>query len=462
VSPLPGPPWLALTTLRPGRGGERTDVRPHRVYAGVLAGALGVLLVVAVVGAAIARAEAESEAVENASQRTEVIADAAIEPVLTDGILTGGRAALRRLDRSVCDYVIGPEVARVKLWAADGTILYSNEPRLVGQRFDLDADELEAIRAGAAGTGTGAEVTDLDEPENVYERGFGKLLEVYHPVRTPGGEVLLFELYAPYDVVSDRSDEIWGGFAFIVVGSLLALLLLMLPVLAWLLRRIRRARDERERLLQAALDASDSERRRIAATLHDGVVQELAATSYAVSGAAARASAGGDRELAGTLEVAAETVRGGIGGLRSLLVDIYPAGLDGGGLRQALDDLAAGLRGRDVRVVLQVAEEASARLGDEQAQLVFQVVRETLRNAAQHARATEVVVSLDRTASGTTLLEVADDGRGFDPAAVLAAPAHGHFGLRLLVDVARRAGASLAVRSGSGAGTTWRLEVPAA
>ena len=58
-------------------------------------------------------------------------------------------------------------------------------------------------------------------------------------------------------------------------------------------------------LLQRAVDASTEERRRIAATLHDGVVQELAATSFAVAGAAERAARAGRPDLAELLHGAA-------------------------------------------------------------------------------------------------------------------------------------------------------------
>jgi signal transduction histidine kinase len=56
---------------------------------------------------------------------------------------------------------------------------------------------------------------------------------------------------------------------------------------------------------------------------------------------------------------------------------------------------------------------------------------------------------------------VTDDGVGFDPVAVLARPEEGHFGMRVLADLAASAGAVLRVASASGAGTRWRLEVPA-
>ena len=58
------------------------------------------------------------------------------------------------------------------------------------------------------------------------------------------------------------------------------------------------------------------------------------------------------------------------------------------------------------------------------------------------------------------VLEIVDDGVGFDVADALAHPAEGHFGLRVLGDVASEAAAELAVSSARGSGTAWRLRVP--
>jgi signal transduction histidine kinase len=91
-------------------------------------------------------------------------------------------------------------------------------------------------------------------------------------------------------------------------------------------------------------------------------------------------------------------------------------------------------------------------------QLVYRVAQETVRNAVAHARASEVRVRLAREA-GTLVLEVDDDGTGFDVRQTLEHPADGHFGLRLLADLATAAGAELAVTSAPGDGTRWRLTV---
>src|SRR2546428_777244 len=78
------------------------------------------------------------------------------------------------------------------------------------------------------------------------------------------------------------------------VGRLLLLFLVQVP-LAWSMARgLRQGQEERERLLQRAIDASDAERRRIARDLHDGVVQSLAGVSYSLAAAAERLDGGPD------------------------------------------------------------------------------------------------------------------------------------------------------------------------
>jgi signal transduction histidine kinase len=91
--------------------------------------------------------------------------------------------------------------------------------------------------------------------------------------------------------------------------------------------------------------------------------------------------------------------------------------------------------------------------------LVFRVAHECLENVRRHASASHARLRLSREPE-VVVLEVADDGVGFDVDSVLAHPPEGHFGLRLLADVASRSGADLAVSSAPGAGCRWKLTVP--
>jgi signal transduction histidine kinase len=243
-----------------------------------------------------------------------------------------------------------------------------------------------------------------------------------------------------------------------VTASSLVLLTLIVAPLVWhLVRRLRRAEAQRADLLERAVDASADERRRIAATLHDGPVQELAAASFTVAGASATAAAADQRGLARDLDAAAAAVRGSIRSLRTLLVDIYPASLARSGVVVALHDLAQGVRRPDLAVKVDADPEDALALGVDAQRLVHRVAQECLRNAARHAGPASVTVSLHREGPDTVTLDVVDDGAGFDVAAVLADPEPGHLGTRLLADATAVPGALLQVSSAPAGGTHWRL-----
>jgi len=442
-------PWVTVSRPRPEQAAE-LPVHPRRVLLQLLVGLVAVLVVVGVLGSWAAQRLAEREAVNDAANTADVLAGAVISPALTDALADGNASAVSAFDAVVRQRVLGPGIVRVKLWSPAGTVVYADEPQLVGRTFSLSPEQ----RAALADPQTKAEVSNLESSENQFESG-GRLLEVYRPVWTPDGRQLLFETYSPYEPVQQRSSQLWRGFAGVTVSSLLLLVVLMAPILWRLLSRLSQAQRQRERILERTVEASDTERRRIAAALHDGPVQELVATSFLAAGAAAQATAEGDARASAQLHRLARSVRSNIRVLRSLLVDIYPPTLAGAGLTSALSDLAESAASRGLAVQLQVAAEADVRLSDGEERLVYRVAQECLRNAARHAAPGTARVNL-AWQEDRVLLDVIDNGPGFD-LALLAEPADDHFGLRVLADLATDAGATLQVASAPGAGTHWRL-----
>jgi signal transduction histidine kinase len=222
-----------------------------------------------------------------------------------------------------------------------------------------------------------------------------------------------------------------------------------------LARRLRRTQYQREELLKRAIEAADEERRRIASDLHDGVVQDLAGVAFALGGMAR----GAEPDAATTrneVRSAAARVRDSVRQLRSLLVEIYPPNLEDEGLEAALSDLLARLEPRGIETSLVVDAPLDA-LGVDTTQLLYRTAQEGLRNVVSHADARRVSVTV--TSSGqTTVLEIQDDGRGFDGEQV--PEREGHLGLRALAGFAASMGAALSVRSTPGKGTVLALEVP--
>jgi signal transduction histidine kinase len=428
--------------------------RPVLIQVGLTA--VLVVGLVAVAGTVEARRTAEEQAVENATQTTGLLVHAAVQPAITDDLLAGGAQvsarARSRLDAIVRSEVLTDAVVRVKLWTRDGLVVYSDEPRLVNQVYPLDANEMAAMRAATSI----ASVSDLTEPENQYERQAGKLISVYYPVFTGSGVELLFETYLKYDEVITRSEQMLRTFASIAIGALLLILMVQMPISWTMIGRLRRSQQQRHQLLAKALTAGAEERRRIAGALHDGVVQDLAAVSFVVAGSADQARGYGQDQLGGQLDLVADTLRSNIRALRSLLVDIYPPSLRSAGLQAALSDLAATLSSPGTSISIRT--EPNLTVGRKAEALLYGVAQECLRNAVRHARATTIEVKIARFGD-IARLDVTDDGVGFDAPAVVNGAADGHFGLRVVRDMAADLGALLAVDSRPGEGTRWRLEV---
>ena len=416
----------------------------------MLAGFVAVA-VIGGVGYGIARQVSNEQAIRNARDLTE--ADArSIESRLSDDVVRGDPGARAALNRAIRNRVLSARVVRVKVWTGDGQIVASDARALVGQRFNLRSEEQQVLRAG----GVDAEASDLSRPENAQERHFGKLLEVYVGTHTTTGTPLLFEAYVRFDAISANGDRLLIAFVPALVGGLLLLWLVQLPLAAALVRRLRRSQDRERALMTRAIESSERERRRIAADLHDSVVQDLAGSSMSLTAIARTLRQSGDTRSADDLDARARDLRQNIRDLRTLVVAIAPRRLHEEGLAVALEDLASTARARGIAA--SVAVDADLPLDRTGEALLYRGAQEAVRNTMAHTDAASVDIAVTES-GGAVRLRVHDDGDGFDTASP-AAGADDHVGLRLLAELAGDVGGTLDVQSTPGAGTTLVLEVP--
>ncbi|HRY08942.1 MAG: sensor histidine kinase [Actinobacteria bacterium] len=388
----------------------------------------------------VARDVAQEESVRDAVVAAQQAEQWAVGPHVSRALEKGDPEAVAQLDEVVRERLLDDPVVTVRLWSSDGTIVYSDKPPLIGQRFDLGDEELEVLNNG----GVEAEVSDLSKPENRFERSYGELIEVYLPVQGEDGSRFLLEVYTRQAFLEQQTQRLVIALAPTVVGAL-AVLALILLLLAWrMARRLDRDRQHREDLLLYAVNSSEAERRRIAADLHDGVVQDLAGVSFGLSALANRAE---DPGVERQLTTAADRTRKAVGSLRTLLVDIYPPNLRDAGLGAALQDLGNGL---DAHVELDM--DGGLHLDDTCQQAFYRVARESTQNIAKHSGATAVSISLTRVGD-QAVLTVTDNGRGFLPTPAQS----GHVGLTLMQDLATQLGGDLTIESAPGQGTTVRF-----
>jgi signal transduction histidine kinase len=450
--------------------GERDVRRWDRASGGRVAFAhfalsgMALLVVVGTIGVVALRHVARDEALRDARALTAALTRGVIKPQITGDVLAGDPVALRRLDRLVRERVLASpdptqpkdsSIIRIKVWDTDGSIVYSDEPRLMGQRFTLPEDLREAMDARKAS----ADVSDLARPENRFERGKGPLVEVYQPMRVAGGKLLLLEAYHPAKDIKGASLRIEKSFVWVLLAFLATLALAQLPLAWFLARRVRTDEQERERLRRAGDDALEGERRRIAAELHDGVVQDLAGVAYELQAASDRLPSdnGHDPDLGAALRRGAGVCRGSMRALRALLVDLYPSERREQGLDAAVEALARPLRDRGVDVAVDM--DVGQSLPSTTTELVYRAVQEALRNVDRHAAARTASVAL-RDDDGALTLVVEDDGRGMTGDNLREQHAAGHMGLALLADGVTARGGSLSIESEPGTGTRVCVTLP--
>jgi signal transduction histidine kinase len=188
--------------------------------------------------------------------------------------------------------------------------------------------------------------------------------------------------------------------------------------------------------------AADDQRRRIERDIHDGAQQRLLAIADTLAVAQSLAGQDEDTERALVAQLKAET-SGALDTLRDLARGIYPPLLADQGLAAAVRAQAG-----KAPVPVEVSTDGVGRYPPEIETAIYFCCVEALQNAARHAPASAVRVSLAEDNAGVAFT-IADDGPGFDPAA-----AKNGTGLRNMSDRLAALGGSCQVDSSPGRGTT--------
>jgi PAS domain S-box-containing protein len=203
---------------------------------------------------------------------------------------------------------------------------------------------------------------------------------------------------------------------------------------------------------QAAQAAAVLERTRLARDLHDSVSQALfSMTMHARAAQLAMANAGLDETgpLGRSIFELAGLTRGAMAEMRALIFELRPGALAEEGLVAALSKQGAALTAREQVVITVEGPEQRLELSTGVEEHLYRIVSEALHNVVKHARADTATVRITAH-TGILRLAVRDDGAGFDQ----NAEHPGHLGLTTMAERAAVIGASLAVSSAPGAGTT--------
>jgi diguanylate cyclase (GGDEF)-like protein len=186
-----------------------------------------------------------SRALDGARNEAMLVARSSVEPLV---LRTDLRAPLPKgLQQDLAasaNQLHGAGVVRIKLWNLDGKVVYSDKQALIGRTFPV-SDEIERAAEGHITS----DVSDAKRAENVEDHGYGKMLEVYVPLRSSRGRIgSVFEMYMPYGPVAAAITHDLRTLALILLAGIAFLWAALFPVVARASKRVRRHAAEAEYL----------------------------------------------------------------------------------------------------------------------------------------------------------------------------------------------------------------------
>ncbi len=216
-----------------------------------------------------------------------------------------------------------------------------------------------------------------------------------------------------------------------------------------------KAREEaRGELLRKLITAQEDERKRIARELHDETTQALAVLVMGLDAAQDAIHSGKTPRLDEVKAIAVRTLED----VHRIILDLRPSVLDDLGLLSAIQwyaDRALATRGIAARCEFGELR----RLPPEMETALFRICQEAMSNVARHAQATAVLVQVGVDGS-EVVIEVEDDGKGFDPDAVARREGRRSWGLMGIRERAEILGGTATIDSAPGQGTRVEVRIP--
>jgi signal transduction histidine kinase len=197
------------------------------------------------------------------------------------------------------------------------------------------------------------------------------------------------------------------------------------------------------------------ERQRLARDLHDSVAQAIYSITLHAEAARRQLSAGDLRVTAEYLHELQDAAQEALEEMRRLIFELRPPILEQAGLAAALQARLDAVEGRS-KLETELIVEGAGELPAPVEQALYRIAQEALNNTLKHARARRVSVTL-RHMGARVVLELSDDGAGFDPAAASQA---GRLGLRGIAERVAQLDGRVQIDSAPGKGTRLRVELP--
>jgi NO-binding membrane sensor protein with MHYT domain/two-component sensor histidine kinase len=223
--------------------------------------------------------------------------------------------------------------------------------------------------------------------------------------------------------------------------------------------RVEQASGEVARLSARLVAMHDEERRNLAAELHDVIGQDLAAANADLALVMGQMPAVAPPALSERLQDASALLKRSVEALRSVMVQLYPPGLNELGIAAALRSHGEAFESRTGIPVSVQVDEALARPSQPVSDALLRIYLEALGNVSKHAEASDVTTVLERRGS-QIVMSISDDGRGFDAKRPVKRDDKSGWGLMIMQERARSIAADLRLESAPGTGTRIELRMP--
>lgn len=236
-----------------------------------------------------------------------------------------------------------------------------------------------------------------------------------------------------------------------------------------LIEEVRSGRQELAEAHQQLLMARENERQLLARELHDDAVQQLIGIGYQIQLTQKRLQNGTKPHeplkdsgvVVEALNAVNTNVVDVVRSLRILIRELRPTGLEHIGLHSALLAYIKNLQSQYPTITITLnAEAVPSYLSEEIIMGLFRVTQEAIRNSIRHANPSTISVTVQRMGS-QLLLDIADDGSGFEvPADLEAFMQENHFGLAGMRERVQLLGGTYQIESVPNQGTTVRVSIP--
>jgi signal transduction histidine kinase len=435
--------------------------------------AIVVGITMAVLGRWVA-ARIESGVITNTAASAALYMDRFVEPYVQE-LANGGTlspASQNALDELAKTKGFGERILAVKIWRADGTIVYSTYPALIGKHLPVTDSLARALKGQVV-----AEFNELEDDENAIERSLGmSFLEIYSPVREAdsGRIIAVVEFYQVADSFANQLT--WaqlegvlmvGGLSLLMLGALIGIvrrgsrtIISQQHALSARVSELSRSLALNEELRQRIADANrrsseSNERflRRVSAELHDGPVQLLGLVLLRLDGLNAPADSRDGGCVAETIEIIRGALKDALTEIRGLSSGLALPELEGLDLHDAVE---LAVRNHERRTGTTVAISLPDTLPVIPASIktcLYRFVQEGLNNAFRHAGGAGQRVALGWEEARLEI-EVSDKGPGI--AANGPSSSKSGIGLTGLRDRIESLGGTMLITSSAGHGTRLR------